>query len=578
MKKFVLIASIMLLVYGNLVAVVPDTVVVTPGLNTLSDAVDNSDNWGKVFKLQRGGLYAIEGTLDAPDSVTGTLYIVGEKGPANERPAIIQLYSSESWLEWQVMLGLDKATHYKFENILFYCYNQEGRNYLGAFDTWKNGSNVEVNNCFFDGSNWAAIFFEADSVNATIRNSIFINSTNKAFFQQGHLYEGWGFVGSTKFGVYNNTMINFGGPGEGFGNRVDTVEYLHNTWYIVDRNLAMDGYMGKINRIFENNILYDVGIRGYVGPRPQWRVHPDSAGYPGDNGDGPPPSPVDSTVGIFDVDSLWVATGDSSFMGAAEDARLIRIRNNLRYTSKLVRDFQKQITPRRYPLFNNRAQEMFATFANKVAEGNIDETVDPNFVKGVPDSAYDPIFKNTIERRNLALRTEEYPVSENWNWGNLSDISASYLLPWPLPVDLKPQAAEAGWGAGTDGYPLGDLNWWGKDIVQQWEQQHLTGVQNKPEVRPLKFALSQNYPNPFNPVTNINYQISRPANVSLIVYDILGQRVKTLVNGVKQAAGLKQVTWDGTNDSGNQVASGLYFYKLVVDNKIVATKKMMLLK
>ena len=78
---------------------------------------------------------------------------------------------------------------------------------------------------------------------------------------------------------------------------------------------------------------------------------------------------------------------------------------------------------------------------------------------------------------------------------------------------------------------------------------------------PDKFALAANYPNPFNPSTTIGYGLAEASQVKLTVYDVLGQKVHDLVNK-QQLAGTYQVTWDGRNGHGQQVASGMYFYAL----------------
>jgi hypothetical protein len=95
-------------------------------------------------------------------------------------------------------------------------------------------------------------------------------------------------------------------------------------------------------------------------------------------------------------------------------------------------------------------------------------------------------------------------------------------------------------------------------------------------VVPFKFTLQQNYPNPFNPSTEIVFSIPSQQQVDLIVFDVLGRRVKTLLTR-KLKAGEYNITWDGTDLSGNQVATGLYFYKLVGEEKTM-TKKMLLVK
>ena len=100
-----------------------------------------------------------------------------------------------------------------------------------------------------------------------------------------------------------------------------------------------------------------------------------------------------------------------------------------------------------------------------------------------------------------------------------------------------------------------------------------------------KFLLGQNYPNPFNPSTTIpftvNYKgqgagIKSPIPTSLIIYNMLGQRVRTLVDEEK-LTGEDKVIWDGKDEVGEDVASGIYFYKLK-SGDISQTKKMLLLR
>ncbi|MDO8549084.1 MAG: S8 family serine peptidase [Ignavibacteria bacterium] len=93
---------------------------------------------------------------------------------------------------------------------------------------------------------------------------------------------------------------------------------------------------------------------------------------------------------------------------------------------------------------------------------------------------------------------------------------------------------------------------------------------------PSDFILSQNYPNPFNSQTKIIFEASSNENVQLIVYNIIGQKVKELFNGVSNI-GKNTVYWDGTDDFGRNVSSGIYFYTLKSQEKRLS-KKMVLLK
>jgi hypothetical protein len=92
----------------------------------------------------------------------------------------------------------------------------------------------------------------------------------------------------------------------------------------------------------------------------------------------------------------------------------------------------------------------------------------------------------------------------------------------------------------------------------------------------LANALEQNRPNPFNPTTTIDYAMARDGQVELSIYDVAGRRVRTLVNE-RQRADVYRVEWDGTNDGGQRVASGVYFYRIVA-GKFTQTRKMVMLK
>ncbi len=98
---------------------------------------------------------------------------------------------------------------------------------------------------------------------------------------------------------------------------------------------------------------------------------------------------------------------------------------------------------------------------------------------------------------------------------------------------------------------------------------HIAGI-------PQSYKLFQNYPNPFNPQTQMRYDLPEPGHVKLYVYNVLGQRVRVLVDET-QEAGHQSVIWDGKDEDGREVASGIYFYKIKTEG-YQKTKKMVLLK
>ncbi len=96
------------------------------------------------------------------------------------------------------------------------------------------------------------------------------------------------------------------------------------------------------------------------------------------------------------------------------------------------------------------------------------------------------------------------------------------------------------------------------------------------DVLPINFSLSQNYPNPFNPTTTIEFSLPTAGKTKIEVYNILGELVSTPFDGIA-AAGANSIVWDGTNSKGQNVSSGIYFYRLTAD-EYTETKKMTLLK
>ena len=107
---------------------------------------------------------------------------------------------------------------------------------------------------------------------------------------------------------------------------------------------------------------------------------------------------------------------------------------------------------------------------------------------------------------------------------------------------------------------------------------HITRLNNQ---IPERFGLHPNYPNPFNPTTNIQFDLPAKSDgayqLSLTIYDLNGRQIKQLLHG-SYAPGSYRIQWDGTNDVGENVASGIYIYRLITTDGLSATRKMMLIR
>ena len=167
---------------------------------------------------------------------------------------------------------------------------------------------------------------------------------------------------------------------------------------------------------------------------------------------------------------------------------------------------------------------------------------------GVVQSIVDPDY-GTIEAGGNSTITGYYRLRFNELTGD-SDVTSSFKL------DIY-----------SDGY----LFW--SDTLSL---EIFLGIDSELSLFPNEYKLHQNYPNPFNPITTLRYQIPHASEVRIVIYDILGQHVITLVDE-QQQAGFKAVIWDSRNKAGQNVSVGMYFYRLEAENYI-RTRKMILLK
>jgi hypothetical protein len=147
------------------------------------------------------------------------------------------------------------------------------------------------------------------------------------------------------------------------------------------------------------------------------------------------------------------------------------------------------------------------------------------------------------------------------DFDNVSTIKSPMNVAYPMPAGRMPY-----WSDFSFDEMVFTLN----------EGTGVTDVDGKASVMPLTYDMSANYPNPFNPSTTIEYAIPVSNHVSIEVLNELGAKVRTLVNR-PMTAGTYQATWDATDDQGNKVPSGVYFYKMISSHynsvqKMVLTK------
>ncbi len=216
-------------------------------------------------------------------------------------------------------------------------------------------------------------------------------------------------------------------------------------------------------------------------------------------------------------------------------------------------------------------------------------TIDLEFEQNREDS-FEIVANITLTENIVSSNNKIFFVITNW-------VDYSYDNPWYYLVVAKSDEenvliSNAGETAtytaalGVEMQPdwnLEDLH--AVAIIQDWDSLEIlqaaqvnlypTNV-NDPAV-PAEISLHQNFPNPFNPSTTISFSIAQTSSfVNLEIFNTKGQKVKTLVNE-RFSSGQHSIIWNGTDDNGNPVSSGIYFYKLRA-GRYASTKKMILMK
>ena len=223
---------------------------------------------------------------------------------------------------------------------------------------------------------------------------------------------------------------------------------------------------------------------------------------------------------------------------------------------------------------NNIVQSTFMVTAH---------TIDPNiFFDSDPATGYsvDNIFPATPEQL-LATYSGETVELE---WSVSLDEDFAYFNIYRQDLGSYESAAvftsEGNYYTDEVGY-LGEFEYWVTAVDQSGNESDPSEPATVTlalieDLMPSEFALQQNYPNPFNPSTQIRYALPKSSHVKIVVYNMLGSKVRTLFDGI-QDVGFRNVLWNATNDQGDPVSAGMYIYTIEA-NGYFSSKKMILLK
>jgi hypothetical protein len=163
--------------------------------------------------------------------------------------------------------------------------------------------------------------------------------------------------------------------------------------------------------------------------------------------------------------------------------------------------------------------------------------------------------------------TKNTPNSAIFNW-RTDDMDRRGYRYYSDTLDVSYSTTSAAYTGSLGGFPVGDLNWF-PDKKTEWED-WVTDVDDQVNYVPSAFSLEQNYPNPFNPSTQISFNLDKPGFTTLVVYNVIGQKVATLASK-ELSAGRHTFSFDAIN-----LSSGIYFYELESGGNRAAMKMILM--
>ncbi len=539
----------------------------------------------RVYRLQRGLVY----TMTEPLAIQGNLHMIATDGTS--RPPVLApaILPDNSSIDHMVDL-FGKASTATFTN-LYMCAVRADQNVM----SWSD-----------------AIRINADSVTLVLRGNVF-----DAFSHHAISYEGpqWAKINVQdcyfRNMQHNSSWFSGGAMRTGAPNAMDTCIFINNTFFctnsydwsirgydkhsVFEHNTLVYGVANPflmrqaVNVTMKNNLFYAMHAMGGT-PDQVWNAwflnYPDTTSssvirarakmtIPWDNqppsGWSGPEAYIDSAHGVtadmldpakrvFDVENnayLMSPPKLTAFYTMWNDT--VTMRDSVQTPEGSGALYVKRILiPATW--VNPFTQYTFDSVFSKESPlcrlaNNID--ADPGFDAAIVNHA------DTLVRYLGEIAVTGFGV----NMWYYNPTGSQYPPVWPVPENLAYSNTSLQ-SAGDDGYAVGDLNWFPSQKAA-WVQ--ATDVQPVQSGIPEVYSLSQNYPNPFNPTTQITFSVPKAGNVELTVYNMLGQKVATLINGAV-TAGQHSATF-----VSRDLASGVYFYRLVAGD-YTSTMKMILMK
>ncbi len=555
LKKLLLFILTVTLYGGVTFAQQTDTVYVpanksdgTPYVNSLIDYIVADTNatgeqLHSVYKLDRGNFYIVDKAVDLKNPVKIVADPPVENDPTKVPPKILSNVTADGGTS--TMNLINTWADITIKNVWLAGIDAGGQNrgwgFGQALAVQDSFVTVTLDGVWLDYNGWSAIATAQPHTSWFINNLHARNEQNPGdqwttfvfFFEQAGVVDTFVAKNCTYF--QSNSFFIF---------PPDVVQYIEVDHCTFVNLLKWPFHETQwLKAKFTNNIFYNVSALSLTEKEEEGQ-DPDHLEY-----------------GLINVDTLAAnELGEPGEYTIPESEREIIVKNNLYYFTQDLQEYWANNDSVKAQLWmNSRTRAMFdndAEWPGLVEENTWNQ--DPMFNDF-------PALSEATAKLVQVCKDIRAGSTHEWDWDadQVSDPQFYRLInPYPLPENFKSYAGLLG----TDGLPIGDLNYYPE----------LVSVEENTQSVPNDFQLLQNYPNPFNPSTIIRFNLNKSGYVKLSVFNLLGERIITLVDDVKNA-GSHFVTWNGRNSAGLNVPAGIYFYKLEMENNI-QVKKMTLLK
>ena len=499
---------------------------------------------------------------------TKNLDLIGGITPSGYPPVIAPFICEDGSSPDNIAVATDKG-YIHFDGLYLLGTRTDGSQATLQCISTSDSCRLTVENCIIENFGSVGTPNILNTWNALgsdifVTNCLFRNNQSNVPQSPGVNWAGPGVNAIDTMIVKNSTFFVFGGIIEGAGSSMGYLEFDHNTIFMQTKSSPFS--IRQMHNVqITNNIFYSIYSAG-LDSFHVYEANLSSANWL-------------CKPAIIQLDSLYSELEGDPYYITEADRNIVATNNAYFWSQAIMNNFDTLNSDPKYQVVGGKIFAPVWAAAGLGAEGILTDrdswpgidintnnyNIDPGFDAALVEAATDSMarFVRHIWENGgygTSSRPFVYLSEPNNMFAGVPDNWAE-VQGYPVRENLR-YTNQSLMIAGTDGLPLGDLNWF---------PEYLVGIDETPKQIPESFNLYQNYPNPFNPTTRIKYSIPQSGFVTIKIFNQLGEEIITLVNQ-EQRAGEYITDFNASN-----LASGIYLYRIQTENYSMA-RKMLLLK